>query len=182
MIRISLAMNLHSDCRWYSSGPHSFRRCSPCMNQALGWPLLLSVSGGVAAGASCCAGLYPLLRLSGSRLGLPHWSRSLRACRSLSAALLLSASVFFLAYMIHARSFTLVRSASGAIGPTGSGPAATRKGRAGGSAAGQCWPALWSHYFCALFLPVARPVSPALSSPGTGAGGNPSSCSGSLPC
>ena len=92
--------------------------------------------------------------------------RDLLAPRAgLLAALLLSASVFFLAYMIHARAFTLIALCSTLCiwsywrlvlnpRPTGMGPA-------GRSAARQRWPALFALLHCAVSA-CPRPVSFAL--------------------
>ncbi len=135
---------------------HQVEQKSP--EQALGWPMLLSLWGRLVGWSepvmrvpACFAGLLTLAWLyrTGRDLFAPP--------AGLAASLLLAASVFFLAYMIHARAFTLVALCTtlcvwswwrvtqwrGTAGPW------ARIALVAGTAG-----LLWSHYVASLFLPA----------------------------
>ena len=145
------------------SGPWSLEevlspvaRASP--EQALGWPLLLSAWGRFVGWSEVAVRALSLFFGMLTLAWVYRTGRDLLAPRAgLLAALLLSASVFFLAYMIHARAFTLIALCSTLCiwsywrlvlnpRPTSMGvPAGLLLGSVG---------LLYSHYFTALFLPV----------------------------
>ena len=77
--------------------------------QALGWPLLLSAWGNLVGWSELAVRALSLFFGMLTLAWVYRTGRDLLAPRAgLLAALLLSASVFFLAYMIHARAFTLI--------------------------------------------------------------------------
>ncbi len=145
------------------SGPWSMEevltavaRRSP--EQALGWPLLLSVWGPLVGWSEVAVRALSLFFGMLTLAWVYRTGRDLLTPRAgLFAALVLSASVFFLAYMIHARAFTLIALCSTLCiwsywrivlnpQPTGMGaPAGLLLGSVG---------LLYSHYFSALFLPA----------------------------
>ena len=97
-----------------SSGPHTLAGMLDVIaerssEQALGWPFLVFVWGRIAGWSEPAIRLLPVLA---GMLALALVARAGRDLLSLQAgviaALLLSASAFFLAYMTHARAFTLV--------------------------------------------------------------------------
>ena len=136
----------------------AFLRDNLHANQAQGWPLLLAVWGRIVGWSEpavralpCFAGLLTLALVY--RLGRDFFAPT----AGLFAALLLSASVFLLAYMVHARAFTLVALFTLlclrcywriALHPRPSG-----RGAQAGLLLGAIG-LLYSHYFCALFLPA----------------------------
>ena len=134
----------------------AFLRDNLHANQAPGWPLLLAVWGRIVGWSEpavralpCFAGLLTLA-------GVYRTGRELFApAAGLYAALLLGVSVFLLAYMAHARVFTLA-ALFATLCLWGYRRVALRSRPAGRvaqpglllGAAGL----LWSHYFCALML------------------------------
>ena len=97
-----------------SSGPHTLAGMLDVIaerssEQALGWPFLVFVWGRLAGWSEPAIRLLPVLA---GLLALALLARAGRDLLSLQtgviAALLLSASAFFLAYMTHARAFTTV--------------------------------------------------------------------------
>ena len=127
-------------------------------HQAYGWPLLLSVWGRVVGWSEVAVRALPQLFGMLALAWVYRAGRDLLSPRAgLFAALLLSASVFFLAYMIHARAFTLVALCTALSiwcywrivllpRPPGKGaPAGLLLGSLG---------LLYAHYYCALFLPA----------------------------
>ena len=97
-----------------SSGPHTLAGVLAAITeksseQALGWPVVVFVWGRIAGWSEPAIRLLPVLA---GLLALALVARAGRDLLSLQAgviaALLLSASAFFLAYMTHARAFTLV--------------------------------------------------------------------------
>ncbi len=142
------------------SGPLSLADAWSSVNarQALGWPTLLAIWGRVVGWSEVAVRALPLFAGCLTLAWVYRTGRDLLAPQAgLLAALLLSTSVFFLAYMIHARSFTLV-SLFTTLGiwsywrmvlhPQSPGRPA-QAGLVLGSAS-----LLYMHYFCALFLPV----------------------------
>ena len=126
--------------------------------QALGWPLLLSVWGPLVGWSEVAVRALSLFFGMLTHAWVYRTGRDLLTSRAgLFATLLLSASLFFLAYMIHARAFTLIALCSTLCiwsywrlvlnpRPTGMGaPAGLLLGSVG---------LLYSHYFSALFLPA----------------------------
>ena len=97
-----------------SSGPYSLAGVVDALTvrspeQALGWPFLVFVWGRLAGWSEPAIRLLPVLA---GMLALALLARAGRDLLSLQAgviaALLLSASAFFLAYMTHARAFTTI--------------------------------------------------------------------------
>ena len=125
--------------------------------QALGWPTLLAIWGRLVGWSEVAVRALPLFAGCLTLACVYRTGRDFLAPRAgLLATLLLSTSVFFLAYMIHARSFTLVSLFTTlsiwsywrmALHPQSPGRAA-QAGLLLGSAS-----LLYMHYFCALFLP-----------------------------
>ena len=126
--------------------------------QAHGWPTLLALWGRFVGWSEVAVRALSLFFGMLTIAWVYRTGRDLLAPRAgLLAALLLSASVFFLAYMIHARAFTLVALCSTLCiwsywrlvlnsRPTSMGaPAGLLLGSVG---------LLYSHYFSALFLPA----------------------------
>ncbi len=126
--------------------------------QALGWPLLLSVWGPLVGWSEVAVRALSLFFGMLTLAWVYRTGRDLLTPRAgLFAALLLSASVFFLAYMIHARAFTLIALCSTlciwsywrlVLNPRPSSmgaPAGLLLGSVG---------LLYSHFFSALFLPA----------------------------
>ena len=127
-------------------------------NQAYGWPMLLAIWGHLIGWSELAVRTLSLFFGMLTLAWVYRTGRDLLAPQAgLLAALLLSASVFFLAYMIHARAFTLIALCSTLCiwsywrlvlnpRPTSMGvPAGLLLGSVG---------LLYSHYFTALFLPV----------------------------
>ena len=127
-------------------------------NQAYGWPMLLTIWGHLVGWSELAVRTLSLFFGMLTLAWVYRTGRDLLAPQAgLLAALLLSASVFFLAYMIHARAFTLIALCSTLCiwsywrlvlnpRPTSMGvPAGLLLGSVG---------LLYSHYFTALFLPV----------------------------
>ena len=127
-------------------------------NQAYGWPMLLAIWGHLVGWSELAVRTLSLFFGMLTLAWVYRTGRDLLAPQAgLLAALLLSASVFFLAYMIHARAFTLIALCSTLCiwsywrlvlnpRPTSMGvPAGLLLGSVG---------LLYSHYFTALFLPV----------------------------
>ena len=153
--------------------------------QALGWPMLLSVWGHSAGWSELIVRAMPffagMLTIAWVfRTGHDFFATS----AGVIAALLLSASVFFLAYMIHARAFTLVTLfAHCASGATGVSPC-TRSRQARARRQAFCSAAL----ACSIRTTSARYSCPrsvcfiCSSFPGTGTGGGPCPWSGLPPC
>ena len=153
-----------------SSGPHSFADvCNYIVytdpDQALGWPLLLSVWGQVVGWSEVAVRAFP----SSPAVWLSPGSTALVAIssRPMQVSLLRCCSVPPVLSRLHDpraliyTGFPLYHALHLELLAHRPAPAATRKGRAGGSAAGQHWPAL-----VALLLRLVsarpRPVSPAL--------------------
>ena len=142
------------------SGPLSLVDVWSSVNarQALGWPTLLAIWGRLVGWSEVAVRALPLFAGCLTLAWVYRIGRDLLAPRAgLLAALLLSTSVFFLSYMIHARSFTLVSLFTTlsiwsywrmVLHPRSPGRAA-QAGLVLGSAS-----LLYMHYFCALFLPV----------------------------
>ena len=126
--------------------------------QALGWPMLLTIWGRLVGWSEIAVRAFPLFTGLLTLAWVYRTGRDLLSSRaSLFATLLLSVSVFFIAYMIHARAFTLVTLFSTlsiwsywrvALHPRSPGRAAQ-----GGLLLGSIG-LLYSHYFGALLLPV----------------------------
>ena len=127
-------------------------------HQAYGWPLLLAIWGRFVGWSEVAVRALSLFFGMLTLAWVYRTGRDLLAPRAgLFAALVLSASVFFLAYMIHARAFTLIALCSTLCiwsywrlvlnpRPTSLGaPAGLLLGGVG---------LLYSHYFTALFLPA----------------------------
>ena len=147
----------------FRSGPHSFQDvwntiASMSPEQALGWPMLLSLWGRVTGWSEYAVRVIPMLAGIVTLAWVYRTGRDFFNARAgLYAALLLGVSVFLHAYMAHARAFTLVALFSTlclwcywrvALHPRPSGWA-TRAGLLLGATG-----LLWSHYFSALLLPV----------------------------
>ena len=126
--------------------------------QAHGWPTLLALWGRFVGWSEVAVRALSLFFGMLTIAWVYHTGRDLLAPRAgLLAALLLSASVFFLAYMIHARAFSLIALCSTLCiwsywrlvlnpRPTSMAvPACLLLGSVG---------LLYSHYFAALFLPA----------------------------
>ena len=146
-----------------SSGPHTLAGmldviAEKSSEQALGWPFLVFVWGRLVGWSELA---IRALSLFFGLLALAWVYRTGRDLISpgagLVATLLLSASVFFLAYMIHARAFTLVALSTVlciwsywriVLHPRLPGRGA-QAGLLFGSAG-----LLYAHFFCALFLPA----------------------------
>ncbi len=146
-----------------NSGPRSLANVWDFMAEndprnAPGWPILLSVWGPFVGWSEFAIRALSLFIGLLTLAWVYRTGRDLLSSRaSLFATLLLSASVFFLAYMIHARAFTLIALCSTLCiwsywrlvlnpQPTGMGaPAGLLLGSVG---------LLYSHYFSALFLPA----------------------------
>ena len=145
------------------SGPWSLEevlspvaRASP--EQALGWPLLLSAWGRFVGWSEVAVRALSLFFGMLTLAWVYRTGRDLLAPRAgLFAALLLSASVFFLAYMIHARAFTLIALCSTlciwSYWRLVLNPRPTSMGAPAGLLLGSVG-LLYSHYFSALFLPA----------------------------
>ena len=126
--------------------------------QALGWPTLLSIWGRLVGWSEIAVRTFPLFAGLLTLAWVYRTGRDLLSPRAgLFATLLLSASVFLIAYMIHARAFTLVTLFTAlsiwsywrvALHPRLPGRAAQ-----GGLFLGSVG-LFYSHYFCALFLPA----------------------------
>ena len=127
-------------------------------NQAYGWPVLLTIWGYLVGWSEVAVRALSLFFGMLTLAWVYRTGRDLLSPKAgLFAALLLSASVFFLAYMIHARAFTLIALCSTLCiwsywrlvlnpRPTSmSAPAGLLLGSVG---------LLYSHYFTALFLPA----------------------------
>ena len=174
-----------------SSGPWSVEevlsavaRRSP--EQALGWPLLLSAWGRVVGWSEVAVRALSLFFGMLTLAWVYRTGRDLLAPRAgLFATLLLSTSVFFLAYMIHARAFTLIALCSTLCiwsywrlvlhpRPTGIGAPA---GLMLGSDRAYSIRTTSARCFC---LPSASFTCSSCQR--AAAGGGPSCCSGWLPC
>ena len=126
--------------------------------QALGWPTLLAIWGRLVGWSELAVRALPLFFGMLALAWVYRTGRDLLSPRAgLFAALLLSASVFFLAYMIHARAFTLVVLCTAlsiwsywrvALHPRPPG-----RGAQAGLLLGSIG-LLYAHYYCALFLPA----------------------------
>ena len=126
--------------------------------QALGWPTLLAIWGRLVGWSEVAVRALPLFFGMLALAWVYRTGRDLIAPRAgLIAALLLSASVFFIAYMIHARAFTLVVLCTAlsiwsywrvALHPRPPG-----RGAQAGLLLGSIG-LLYAHYYCALFLPA----------------------------
>ena len=127
-------------------------------HQTYGWPILIAIWGRVVGWSEVAVRALSLFFGMLTLAWVYRTGRDLLAPRSgLFATLLLSTSVFFLSYMIHARAFTLIALCSTLCiwsywrlvlnpRPTGMGaPAGLLLGSVG---------LLYSHYFSALFLPA----------------------------
>ena len=126
--------------------------------QALGWPTLLSIWGHFGGWSEVAVRSLSIFAGQLTLAWVYRTGRDLLApWAGLFATLLLSASVFFLAYMVHARVFTLVslftalsiwsywRIALHPQPPGRSAQAGLMLGSIG---------MLYAHYYCAMFLPV----------------------------
>ena len=143
------------------SGPWSLEevlsavtRTSP--EQALGWPLLLSAWGRFVGWSELAVRALSLFFGMLTLAWVYRTGRDLLAPRAgLFATLLLGASVFFLAYMIHARAFTLIALCSTlciwSYWRLVLNPRPTSMGAPAGLLLGSVG-LLYSHYFSALFL------------------------------
>ena len=161
-----------------NSGPRSLANVWDFMAEndprnAPGWPILLSVWGPFVGWSEFA------IRALSLYIGLLTLAWVFRSGRGLFAplagfyaALLLGSSVFLLAYMIHARAFTLVALCATiclvellARRPA---PATTRQGRAGWPSAWECWTALVALLWCSAparagsVSPALRPEEPSL--------------------
>ncbi len=126
--------------------------------QALGWPTLLAIWGRLVGWSELAVRALPLFFGMLALAWVYRTGRDLLAPRAgLFAAMLLGASVFFLAYMIHARAFTLVVLCTAlsiwsywrvALHPRPPG-----RGAQAGLLLGSIG-LLYVHYYCALFLPA----------------------------
>ena len=127
-------------------------------HQTYGWPILIAIWGRFVGWSEVAVRALSLFFGMLTLAWVYRTGRDLLAPRSgLFATLLLSTSVFFLSYMIHARAFTLIALCSTLCiwsywrlvlnpRPTGMGaPAGLLLGSVG---------LLYSHYFSALFLPA----------------------------
>ena len=126
--------------------------------QALGWPLLVSVWGPLVGWSEVAVRALSLFFGMLTLAWVYRTGRDLLAPRAgLFAAMLLSASVFFLAYMIHARVFTLIALCSTlciwSYWRLVLNPRPTSMGAPAGLLLGSVG-LLYSHYFSALFLPA----------------------------
>ena len=127
-------------------------------DQAYGWPLLLSVWGRFVGWSEVAVRALSLFFGLLALAWVYRTGQDLIAARAgFFAALLLSASVFFLAYMIHARAFTLVALCTAlcvwsywriVLHPRPPG-----RGAQAGLLLGSIG-LLYAHYYCALFLPA----------------------------
>ena len=127
-------------------------------DQAYGWPLLLAIWGRLVGWSEVAIRALSLFFGLLTLAWVYRTGRDLLAARAgFFAALLLSASVFFLAYMIHARAYTLVALCTAlciwsywriVLHPRLPGLGA-QAGLLLGSAG-----LLYAHYFSALFLPA----------------------------
>ncbi len=126
--------------------------------QALGWPSLIAIWGRLVGWSEVAVRALPVFFGMLALAWVYRTGRDLLAPRAgLFATLVLSASVFFIAYMIHARAFTLVALCTAlciwsywriALHPLQPG----RGAQAGLLLA--CISLLYSHYLGALLLPV----------------------------
>ena len=126
--------------------------------QALGWPLLLSAWGNLVGWSELAVRALSLFFGLLALAWVYRTGRDLLSPKAgLFAALLLSASVFFLAYMIHARAFTLIALCSTlciwSYWRLVLNPRPTSMGAPAGLLLGSVG-LLYSHYFTALFLPA----------------------------
>ncbi len=127
-------------------------------NQAYGWPLLLAIWGHLVGWRELAIRALSLFFGVLALAWVYRTGRDLIEQRAgLFAALLLSASVFFIAYMAHARAFTLVALCTMlclwsywriALQPRPPG-----KGARAGMLLGSIG-MLYAHYYCLLFLPA----------------------------
>ncbi len=127
-------------------------------DQAYGWPLLLSVWGHLVGWRELAIRALSLFFGVLALAWVYRTGRDLIAQRAgLFAALLLSASVFFLAYMIHARAFTLVVLCTAlsirSYWRIALHPRPTGRGAQAGLLLGSIG-LLYAHFYCALFLPA----------------------------
>ena len=165
------------------SGPWSLEeilsavaRRSP--EQALGWPLLLSAWGRLVGWSEVAVRALSLFFGMLTLAWVYRTGRDLLAPRAgLFAALLLSASVFFLAYMIHARAFTLIALCSTlciwSYWRIVLNPRPTSMGAPAGLLLGSVG-LLYSHYFSAHCFCLPSACFICSSCRRTGAGGGPS--------
>ena len=127
-------------------------------NQAYGWPMLLAIWGHFVGWSEVAVRALPLFFGMLTLAWVYRTGRDLLApWAGLLAALMLSASVFFLAYMIHARAFTLIALCSTlciwSYWRLVLNPRPTSMGAPAGLLLGSV-SLLYSHYFTALFLPA----------------------------
>ena len=127
-------------------------------HQAYGWPLLLAIWGRFVGWSEVAVRALSLFFGMLTLAWVYRTGRDLLAPQAgLFAALVLSASVFFLAYMIHARAFTLIALCSTlciwSYWRLVLNPRPTSMGAPAGLLLGSVG-LLYSHYFTALFLPV----------------------------
>ena len=127
-------------------------------DQAQGWSMLLFVWGRLVGWSEVAVRALSLFFGMLTLAWVYRTGRDLLAPRAgLLAALLLSASVFFLAYMIHARAFTLIALCSTlciwSYWRIVLNPRPTSMGAPAGLVLGSVG-LLYSHYFAALFLPA----------------------------
>ena len=127
-------------------------------HQAYGWPALLAIWGHLVGWSELAVRALSLFFGMLTLAWVYRTGRDLFAPRAgLLAALLLSASVFFLAYMIHARAFTLIALCSTlciwSYWRLVLNPRPTSMGAPAGLLLGSVG-LLYSHYFSALFLPA----------------------------
>ena len=127
-------------------------------DQAYGWPVLLAIWGYLVGWSEVAVRALSLFFGMLTLAWVYRTGRDLLAPRAgLLAALLLSASGFFLAYMIHARAFTLVALCTAlciwCYWRIALNPRPTSMGVPAGLLLGSIG-LLYSHYFTALFLPA----------------------------
>ena len=127
-------------------------------DQALGWAMLLFVWGRIAGWSEVAIRALSLFASFLSLAWVYRIGRDLFApAAGLFAALLLSASVFLIAYMIHARAFTLVALCTAlclwSYWRIALHPQLPGRGAQAGLLLGSIG-LLYAHYYCLLFLPA----------------------------
>ena len=164
--------------------PMSGARLRKFPEQALGWPMLLSVWGHSAGWSELIVRAMPFFAGMLTIAWVYRTGRLFRNIRRSYRCVVAQRSVFFLAYMIHARAFTLVTLfATLCIWSYWRSPC-TRSRQARARRQACCSAAL----ACSIRTTSARYSCPrsacfiCSSFPGTGAGGGPCSWSGLPPC
>ena len=147
----------------YASGPQTLPDVRNFIvdtdpDQALGWPMLLFVWGRIAGWSEVAIRALSLFAGLLSLAWVYRIGRDLFApAAGLFAALLLSASVFLIAYMIHARAFTMVALCTAlclwSYWRIALHPQLPGRGAQAGLLLGSIG-LLYAHYYCLLFLPA----------------------------